>query len=429
MKTGAGRVRLGDLEADVRTGEILAGGRTVTLQELPRRVLEVLVEHAGEMVTREELRERLWPDGTVVDFEHGLNTAVRKLRAALDDSALRPRYIETVARRGYRLRVMPAPVPEPGRRWRPASWIAAGAACLSLVLTFGSDRPPDPPPGPGIHVPASAGEAIALGTPHLSGRTRPEIEAALAWFERARLLDPRNARALAGLADAYALLGSFGYRAPADAHERARTYARTALSLSPDEALAHRALADVARELDRDYAAAEAGYTRALALDPADWSTYSRYACLLHKAGRPLEAVAVMRRAQALAPDSAVVAAELGLYLHAARQYDAEMAQLRHAVSLDPQSPAALFHLGLGLARRADYAEAATALDRAVTVSNRELRYVAWLARILGEAGRIDEAKAALDEIALRAERDYVPPALVGAARMALNAAAGRSRS
>lgn len=422
MRTRRERIRLGDVEADLRSGEIRARGRKVALQELPKRVLEALVEHEGEIVTREELRERLWPDGTVVDFEHGLNTAVRKLRAALGDSALRPRYIETVARRGYRLRVPATPGGQRGRP-HPSAW--AAAVCLALFLATGSERLPGPSPAPAIPVPSSADEAIGVGLRHLAGRTKPQLEAALAWFERATLLDRENARAWAGLADAYALLGSFGYRAPADAHELAGTYARTALSLDPDQALAHRALADVAREQNRDYEAAERGYRRALELDPTDWSTYSRYACLLHKAGLPLDAVAIMRQARALAPEVAVVAAELGMYLHAARQYEAEMEQLRLAVSLEPESPAALFHLGLGLARRAAYAEAASVLDRAVTASDRELRYLAWLARILAEAGRIDEAKAALDEIALRAQRDYVPPALVGAARMALDARTG----
>jgi Tfp pilus assembly protein PilF len=309
----------------------------------------------------------------------------------------------------------------------PGIRAAAGAAAVVLFLASGHGRPQYRAPAVDIHVPATAAEAVDVGLRHLSGRTKSELEAALAWFERATLLDRSDPRAWAGLADAYALLGSFGYRAPGEVHERARAHAETALTLNPDEALAHRALADVARDRDRDFAAAERGYRRALALDSTDWSTYSRYACLLHRAGRPLEAVAAMRQAEMLAPDVADVAAELGLYLHAARQYDAEMEQLRRAAARHPASAAALFHLGLGLARRTEYAEAASVLDRAVTASDRELRYVAWLARILAEAGRIEDAQSALDEVASRAQRDYVPPALVGAARMALRAQAGTS--
>ena len=74
----------------------------VRLQEQPFQVLAFLVERAGEVVTREELRQKLWPADTFVDFDHSLNTAVNKLREALGDSASSPRYVETLARRGYR---------------------------------------------------------------------------------------------------------------------------------------------------------------------------------------------------------------------------------------------------------------------------------------------------------------------------------------
>ncbi|HVS32171.1 MAG TPA: winged helix-turn-helix domain-containing protein [Thermoanaerobaculia bacterium] len=95
-------VRFGVFELDAAQGELRRDGVKVRLQDQPLRLLQVLVERPGEVVTREELRERLWPSD-FVDFDHGLNTAVRKLRAALDDTAEKPRYIETLARRGYRL--------------------------------------------------------------------------------------------------------------------------------------------------------------------------------------------------------------------------------------------------------------------------------------------------------------------------------------
>src|SRR6266536_5128375 len=89
-------------QIDLRAGELCREGRRVKLQEQPFRVLFLLVERAGEVVTREELRERLWPADTFVDFDHGLNSAVARLREALRDSADKPRFIETVAKRGYR---------------------------------------------------------------------------------------------------------------------------------------------------------------------------------------------------------------------------------------------------------------------------------------------------------------------------------------
>jgi DNA-binding winged helix-turn-helix (wHTH) protein/tetratricopeptide (TPR) repeat protein len=95
-------VRFGDVEADLHAGEIRRPGARVVLPDQALRVLRCLLERPGDVVTREELRHELWADNTFVDFEHGLNSAVRRLREALGDSADAPRFIETLPRRGYR---------------------------------------------------------------------------------------------------------------------------------------------------------------------------------------------------------------------------------------------------------------------------------------------------------------------------------------
>jgi TolB-like protein/DNA-binding winged helix-turn-helix (wHTH) protein/Flp pilus assembly protein TadD len=95
------RFRFGIFEADLRTGELTKLGKRVRLQEQPFQLLVMLLERPGELVIREELRENLWPK-TIVDFDHGLNKAISKVREALGDSAENPRFIETVASRGYR---------------------------------------------------------------------------------------------------------------------------------------------------------------------------------------------------------------------------------------------------------------------------------------------------------------------------------------
>lgn len=92
----------GPFEIDLRAGELRKGGTKIKLREQSFQVLALLVEHPSEVVTREELRARLWPSGVFVDFENNLNTAVTRLREALGDSAEKPRYIETLPRRGYR---------------------------------------------------------------------------------------------------------------------------------------------------------------------------------------------------------------------------------------------------------------------------------------------------------------------------------------
>jgi TolB-like protein/DNA-binding winged helix-turn-helix (wHTH) protein/Tfp pilus assembly protein PilF len=104
------RLRFGVFEADVRTGELTKRGKRLRLQEQPFRLLAILLERPGELVTREELRGRIWP-GMIVDFDHGLNKAIGKIREALGDSSENPRFVETVARRGYRFLADVAAVP------------------------------------------------------------------------------------------------------------------------------------------------------------------------------------------------------------------------------------------------------------------------------------------------------------------------------
>jgi DNA-binding winged helix-turn-helix (wHTH) protein/TolB-like protein len=105
------RLRFGAFEFDRSAGELYRDGQSVRLQEQPRQVLAALLARPGEVVAREELRERLWTGDTFVDFEHGLNTAIKKVRQALGDSAESPQFIETLARRGYRFIAPVTPVP------------------------------------------------------------------------------------------------------------------------------------------------------------------------------------------------------------------------------------------------------------------------------------------------------------------------------
>ncbi len=103
--------KFGVFELDLSAGELRKSGAKLRLQGQPFQVLVQLLERAGEVVTREELQEKLWPSDTFVDFDHSLNTAINKVREALGDSASSPRYVETLARRGYRF-IAPVQGPE-----------------------------------------------------------------------------------------------------------------------------------------------------------------------------------------------------------------------------------------------------------------------------------------------------------------------------
>jgi DNA-binding winged helix-turn-helix (wHTH) protein/Tol biopolymer transport system component len=137
-------IRFGIFEVDLRAGELRRNGSRVKLQEQPFQVLAALLDRPGEVVTRDELQKRLWPADTFVDFDHSLNAAIRRLREALGDSAENPRFVETVARRGYRF-IGPvngrAPAvdlqkPEGASRYlRKRLW--AGGAVLVMLLVMG----------------------------------------------------------------------------------------------------------------------------------------------------------------------------------------------------------------------------------------------------------------------------------------------------
>ena len=98
----AKRFRFGVFEADAETGELRRQGVRVKLNSQPFQMLLLLLERPGDLVTREEIARRLWPEGTFVDYEHGVNSAVNRIREALGDTAGSPRFVETLARRGYR---------------------------------------------------------------------------------------------------------------------------------------------------------------------------------------------------------------------------------------------------------------------------------------------------------------------------------------
>jgi DNA-binding winged helix-turn-helix (wHTH) protein len=155
---GHSRLAFGLFEADLAAGELYRNGRRIPLQEKPFRILVLLLERPGEVVTRDEVSRELWPDGTHVDFDEGLDTALRKLRYALGDSAQNPVFIETIPRRGYRFLAPvsnvarngnqaamdsapgPAPGPGNGQVWSRKAALAVGGIVVLAVMSYGLVR-------------------------------------------------------------------------------------------------------------------------------------------------------------------------------------------------------------------------------------------------------------------------------------------------
>jgi DNA-binding winged helix-turn-helix (wHTH) protein len=175
-------IRFGIFEADLSAGELRKGGSRIRLQEQPFQILAMMLERPGQVITREELRAKLWPSDTFVDFEHGVNSGVARLREALGDSADSPRYIETLPRRGYRL----------------------------IVSVEGSARVPGPPVEGNGGNGAGASPTITQPSPQVAaaGATPSAPVARVAWLRSA---------ALAAVAAALVGIGSYFYLRPAHA--------------------------------------------------------------------------------------------------------------------------------------------------------------------------------------------------------------------
>ena len=138
-QTEQGLIRLGGFQLDLQTGELSKDGTKTRLQGQPLQLLELLLQHPGQLVTREQIQQHLWPDGTVVEFEHSVNAAVKRLRAALEDDAEKPTFIETIPRRGYRFMAptngaIADVAPTSPSMAAPKRWHIISAAALAIAL-------------------------------------------------------------------------------------------------------------------------------------------------------------------------------------------------------------------------------------------------------------------------------------------------------
>src|ERR1035438_4015376 len=147
MSLGAnGWLRFGDYELDSHAGKLLRDGLPVKIQPQPFRVLTILLERPGQIVSREQLRNRIWGDATFVEFDQGLNYCIRQVRRALRDGALEPVYIETLPKQGYRFiapvsgltLALPAPGPPPISLPVNRKWILAAATSAILAIALAS---------------------------------------------------------------------------------------------------------------------------------------------------------------------------------------------------------------------------------------------------------------------------------------------------
>jgi DNA-binding winged helix-turn-helix (wHTH) protein/tetratricopeptide (TPR) repeat protein len=371
-------VRFGVFEADLAAGELRQRGERVNLQALPFRALRVLLSRPNEVLSREDFRPALWPDGVFVDFDSGLVTAIKRLRDALGESAANPIFIETVGRRGYRwiapLQWVDASVPKPamltaentnvapvvgGVHPVSAGWtrrmLPYFLALLVLMATaemywrnVRSSKPGDTSGAAGLSTaklasPAPRGttnhaaeELYLQGRYYWNKRTPESLNKALDSFTQAIVQDPGYSQAYMGLADCYNLLREFSLMPAREAYPRALAAAKKAVELDDQSSDAHASLAFVSFFGMWDAATADREFQRSIALDPNNGVAHHWYATYLMALRRYPQALTEIERAQALDPTSSSIVSDKGSILFNAGRRDEAVALLKQVEETDP---------------------------------------------------------------------------------------------
>lgn len=370
-----GRIELPPFQLDPRTRILYRDGE---IEHIPPRTVEVLLallERRGEVVTKEDLLRRVWPD-TVVE-EGNLSVHVSLLRKTLGGAAP----IETVAKRGYRLVAA-----------------ASGAPAAS-----------------------PAREDVLRGRYFWNKLQRAALERAAACFERALQVDPGSGDASSGLCDTRIVQGLFGFSSGRGPFDEALERAQAAVRLAPRSADAQASLAFAALFARWDFDGAQRAADEARRLAPERVEPHLWSALLLGLRGRFGEALAAMRAAQAIDPLSVKAGVGLGFHLYLSQQHQPDTAPLESVLELEPEAAVVHWALGLALERLGRLQEAEASHRRALELSGGSLTIESNLARCIALAGRGEEARALL----VRLESVGLAPYRAATVELALGNAAG----
>jgi DNA-binding winged helix-turn-helix (wHTH) protein/Tfp pilus assembly protein PilF len=375
------------------SGEMTKDGRAARLPQQPLRILIELYDNAGAIVTREQLVKVLWPTG-IVDFDNGLNVAVRKLRLALDDVGDAPKYIETLPKVGYRFAVpaiaVPRDSPSPadervssGPRLasgKPGTIVAVSLGVLAgaigaawwwstgqAIVDSGAARvvetTPTPPAQP-KHVPSVRAREFYLEG--LSQRSRRDINAtriALENFEAALREDPEYAEAWAALADVNSGMVIRHTVPYAEGIPPALAAAKRAIELDASLAQGHISLAQIRLDHERDFAAARVALERARAINDQSSRLWHAYAMWHAHQGHVDEALADIRKARELEPMVLLYQSNYAAILYNARRYEDAIAYLTPILEANPKFAQARSVLANALMATGDLAGAERQLE------------------------------------------------------------------
>ncbi len=589
--TRAKILRFGVFEADLKACELRKHGFRLRLPEQPFQILTVLLEKPGEIITRDELRGRLWQDDTFVDFDHGLNNAVMKLREVIGDSSESPRFVETIPRRGYRFIApveevffSPGPVASPDHEAHPVTGVqdllsshaiavpstepqrvversrifskrifllgsvAVAAAALVIVAFLwsrsrsgfssgttslvvlpmedlsgdkeqeyfadgmtdelitnlakirslrvisrstamaykGTRRPLSEIArelkvdavvegtvlrvGSRVRITAELvqvstdrhlwadtyesqiGDVLALqnrvssaivneirikltpedrerlakapaiapdayeaylkGRYYWNKRTDENLTRAISYFEEATRTDPNYALAYAGLSDCYAIISAtiFGTMPSSVSAPKAKAAAQRALEIDSTLAEAETSLATVKFNYDWDWTGADAGFQRAIRLNPSYATAYQRYSLYLMAIGRTQDSFDKINKARELDPLSISINFSLGWRLYMARQYDRAIEQMQNTLEMDPSYELSHLVAGQAYAQKGQFELAVAELRKAVDLSHATPMMVSALAHTYARSGNRKEAEKLLAQLFEESKKQYVSP-------------------
>jgi len=406
--------KFGRFELEIAARRLQRDGLRVRLEEKSFRLLSLLVRRAGETVTRDELREELWPGDVHVDFGHGINNAVNKLRSALGDSAENPRFVATVPKVGYRF-IPPVqrerlpessaardrPLGEAVRHRTPEVEVPYFATrgryelVLSLVLLAVSiallayESRYHSLAAPQLRSARSrrAAEDYALGVYRQRFAGKESLTGSKAYLEEAVALDPAFAEAHAALALTDEFIGDEISFTPGVDYAKAVAEARRALDLDASLAEAHVALGNAKLRIDWDWTGAKQEFLRALELDGNSAEAVDAYARFLGATGERDEALRFSERSQALDPSSTRMLYDRAVLSYLSRDYGQAIRQLKFLVVAQPDFPDARKLLSDAYARAGRWNEASAELLRWLTQADSNQDDVRAAHRILREQG------------------------------------------
>ena len=386
------RLSFGDFEAHLESGLLTRDGGPVKLEPQPLRVLMLLIRRRGELVTREEIQQEVWPDGTTVEFDEGLYYCIRQVRLVLGDSGKNPQFIQTVPKRGYRflptVTEVESPVVRAGRsRWR---WVMGLVAVLAMLGAWGYSGLNRDKSGKDRGLERRVAEAD-----HLAESWDPEVMSeSISQYKELIRNAPSFAPAYAGLANV--LVISPGNRAKNFGD--AEAFARKALSLDSSSAMGHTALGH-AYWLQYRWSEAEAQFRMSLEQNTRIATTHQLYGLYLAGMGdRQAEAIEHARKAVELDPRSGMMIYSLAKILFLTGKSDEAIIEARRTLQIARHYPLAYDILTRALIQGGSYAEAEKAIEEWTTYSTAgepRLRQ----AQLLAGQGQLRAARLIVEEI------------------------------